>query len=128
MTNPPERMANRVSEDPFFLAAPLRCYAQSNELDDAALAEQLGCPVGTLTNLRLCRNPKPEPPHFWQEVETIAKRFGLNPDTLANVVRIGQSFLTLQSSATAEHTQDSAGFLLAARDDEEEPSDTDVDT
>ena len=110
-----ERLARRVGEDEFFLAAPLARVADSQQLDDAALAVRLGCDVETLTHLRLCRNPDPQPPHFWQDVERIAGRFQLDADRLAEVVRLGQALL----QAKAQVAKDAPGFLMAAREDEE---------
>lgn len=110
-----ERLAGRVANDPLFLAAALTRYAQSEGLDDPALAAALGCAVATLTPLRLCRMPRPEAPLFRQDVEQIAARFGVMPDLLAEVVRRGQSLLHLQDPANRTRDEP-AGFLLAARD------------
>jgi hypothetical protein len=70
-----------------------------------------------LTHLRLCRNPDPDPPHFWRDVERIADRFGLDPDTLAEVIKLGQALLRAQRPAR-EGMSGSAGYLMAARDGE----------
>src|SRR5438105_4478075 len=37
----------------------------------------------------------PLPPAFWQDVERIAVRFRIDPDTLAEVVRFGQALREL---------------------------------
>ena len=60
MTSPLDRMAQRAEADPFFLASLLALYAGSEQLDDAGLAAALGCPVETLTDVRLCRAPRPQ--------------------------------------------------------------------
>src|SRR5262245_57442928 len=112
MSQPLERLARRVMSDPFFLAAPLACFAQSERLDDRALAERLGCDVSALTALRLCRSPDPRPPGFWTDIEVIAGRFGVNADALAEAVRLGQNLLQMQRAAEVP------GRLLAARDRE----------
>jgi hypothetical protein len=113
MTDHLERLARRAEQDPFFLAAALHAYARSSDADDRALAAQLGCPTGALTRLRLCRTPAPAAPAFWQDVERIAARFGIDPHTLAEVVRRGQSLVQLRS---AEACGGPPAFLLAARE------------
>jgi hypothetical protein len=107
-------LARRVSDAPDFLACALAEYARSERLDDAGLAARLGCPVETLTHLRLCRMPRAEPPHFWQEIEQIAKRFSVPAQVLAEITRRGQSLFHLRQAAGQ---QGASGFLLAARDD-----------
>jgi hypothetical protein len=111
-----DRLARRVMRDPLFLAAPLARYAESQGLGDEALAGTLGCDVGTLVQLRLCRNPDPHPPNFWSDVERIARRFHLDSDILAEVVRFGQGLLAAQCS-NGGNVDETAGYLMAARDD-----------
>ena len=113
-----KRLAKRVTDDPFFLASVLDAYAKSEQMDDSQLASRLGCSVASLTHLRLCRNPKPEPPHFWQDVQAISSRFHANADALAEVVRHGQNLLSPAATDTAA-AERSAGFFMAARDDDE---------
>jgi hypothetical protein len=122
MSIPLERLARRVRSDPFFLAAPLARYAESHQLDDGALAAHLGCGGDALTHLRLCRNPEPMPPHFWNDVERIAARFHLDPDRLAEVVRFGQALLQMRPPADVP-VHPAPGYLMAAREEsDEEPS------
>jgi hypothetical protein len=112
---PLDRLARRVLNDPFFLAAALTAFAESEGLDDAGLAARLGCELSVLTNLRLCRMPCPEAPQFWQDVEQIAERFGVDAETLAEMVRRGQGLRRFREAAQ--------GTLWAARDRQEgEPS------
>ncbi len=108
-------LAQRVDDAPDFLAFALAEYARGERLDDAGLAGRLGCPVETLTHLRLCRMPREQPPFFWKDVEQIAERFGLQPDDLAGIVRRGLSLFHLRHHP-ADQRQPS-GFLMAARDD-----------
>ncbi len=78
-----KHLANRVEADPYFLAHRLAEYALAQGgLSDVGLAARLGCPVETLVNLRLCRVPRND-----ADVLTIARRFGLDPATLAEVLR-----------------------------------------
>jgi hypothetical protein len=118
-----ERLARRVASDPFFLASALARYAESEEPDDAALAEKLGCAMPVLTRLRLCRVPRPEAPFFWQDVERIATRFALDSHTLAEIVRRGQVLQSLQQTA-AKRPDNAKGLFLAARDGVPDPDDT----
>lgn len=113
-----EHLAARLADAPDFLARALAEYARSERLDDAGLAARLGCPADTLTHLRLCRMPRAEPPHFWQDVERIAGRFAVGADLLAEVVRRGQSLCHLR--APAGGAAQAEGYFMAARDDARE--------
>lgn len=115
MSTPLERLARRVQPDPFFLAAPLARYAESQQLDDHALAARLGCDGDVLTHLRLCRNPEPLPPHFWKDVERVAARFHLDPDRLAEIVRFGQALLSARPPEGSA-ANPASGYLMAARE------------
>ncbi len=116
MNTPLARLAQRVQADPFFLASVLAPYAESQRLDDDGLAARLGCDGDTLTHLRLCRNPDPLPPHFWNDVERIAARFHLDPDRLAEIARFGQALLQARPPADAAVIP-GTGYLMAARED-----------
>ena len=118
MSAPLERLARRVGSDTFFLAAPLARYAASEQLDDDALSVRLGCDRATLTHLRLCRNPDPMPPHFWNDVEQIAIRFHLDPDRLAEIARFGQALLQSRPSEDSPVIP-APGYLMAAREETE---------
>ena len=111
-----ERLARRVADDPFFLASALAAYAFSERLDEPALAARLGCPLGELARLRLCRMPRPQPPLFGQDLDQIAARFALVPDVLAEVVRRGQSLLHMANPGAKRGEVASGSLLLAARD------------
>lgn len=105
-----EHLANRVSDDPMFLASALEAYGRSEGIDDGTLAKKLGCPKDVLPLLRLCRIPRAEAPEFFQDVARIAEHFKVNADVLAEVVRRGQVLMKMRGSTT------STGALLAARD------------
>jgi hypothetical protein len=115
-----QRLAKRVTGDPMFLAAALHPFAKSEGLNDGSLAARLGCSVEVLPQLHLCLMPRPEAPHFWQDIEQIATRFALKPEHLARVVRRGQSLLRLQETRPGIGP---AGSLLAARDRPVPPDD-----
>ena len=107
-------LARRVSDDPFFLASVLTVYAESEAMDDEQLAAQLGCSTETLTPLRLCRRPRPDPPEFRQDVELIATRFSVRADVLATAVRRADAVTALRRGG-----EGSQGTLMAARDRQE---------
>ena len=108
-----DRLANRVSDDPQFLAYALGLFAESEQLDDDALAVRLACSRENLTMLRLCRTPSPEPTAFGRDVDQIAARFGASAGALAEVVRRGHVLAKFRAAAVQDR-----GTLLAARDDE----------
>jgi hypothetical protein len=58
MTSRIDALARRLDKDEFFLASVLRIYALSEQLDEHGLADRLGCELGTLHLLRLCRRPR----------------------------------------------------------------------
>lgn len=108
-----DELARRVQDDPFFLAAALLAYTQSEGMDDTALAARLGCPVEALSPLRLCRRPHAEPPRFRDDVARIAARFGLDADCLSEVLRRADAL-----DAMRRGDAPARGTLLAARDRE----------
>jgi hypothetical protein len=111
------RAAERAAGREFFLASALLPYAEVEQLDDAALAERLGCEQGDLPKLLLCRRPRREAPNFRADVERIAEAFGLEPGRLAEVVRAADALRALREGGAAQ----AGGWLAAARDREPEP-------
>jgi hypothetical protein len=122
MTDPLAKLAARVGDDTFFLAAPLAVYAGTEGLDDVGLANALGIAVGRLPELKLCRPPRPEPEAFWPDVQQIADHFGIDVTRLADVVRRGQIVIRFRQRPAA--SADGKGTLLAARDAEPTPPKT----
>ncbi len=118
MTDPLRALAARADHEPFFLASLLAACARADGLDDAALAARLGCAPGDLTMIRLCRAPRTDPREFWDDVNAVAERFGLEPQRLAEVVKHGRVALTFRAAGA-----EGRGSLLAARDHDEEPPD-----
>jgi hypothetical protein len=83
------RLAERASRDPWFLGHALAAYQQKHGLDDAALARELGAnDTAVVVALRLCRRPGAAEPNWTMEedVEEIARRFGINPAALARII------------------------------------------
>ena len=120
MTERLDYLARRVGQDSFFLASALALYARSERLDEQGLARALGCPPATLTMLRLCRRPRPEPAAFREDIERIATRFGIDAGALARIVRRADALEGLRAAGSAGVERDDAGLLMAARDREDE--------
>ena len=97
-------LAQRLADAPDFLASALAEFARSEKLDDASLAQHLGCTIETLTLLRLCRMPREQRPFFVPDIETVAARFGIAAEILFDVVRRGQTLMHLRNRG-AEHQQ-----------------------
>lgn len=117
-------LARRVGEDPFFLASAFAEYARGMGLDDAGLANLLGCTVAILPHLRLCRRPGGEAAAFREDVARIADRFGVDRAVLAQIVRWADAVAELRAASAADAAREGRGVLLAARDrggDDDEP-------
>src|SRR6516162_1983207 len=103
MAEPLEHLAQRLEDDPFFLACPLRLFAASAHLSEEKLAERLGCPVRMLALLRLCRAPKAEGRRFQKDIARIAGTYGVSAEALTDAVRRGQAIWQMRQS-TARST------------------------
>jgi hypothetical protein len=113
MADPLESLARRAGRERFFLASVLAAYARTEGLDDAGLAEAVGCPLETLLHLRLCRAPRDDSGGFREDIDRISSGFGLDPDRLAAVVKRGRV------AARFEQQSPGGSWLMAARDREE---------
>lgn len=113
MTTHLKNFAKRLEDDQFFLACPLRLYAQTEGLDDNQLAASLGCEPDVLLCLRLCRAPAADAT-FQRDIETIVNRFGVRREALIEAVRRGQVISQMRGDTPSQQ-----GFLMAARDAEE---------
>jgi hypothetical protein len=111
MNNEISRLAERVTGDPFFLASALQDYARSEELNDEALAQLLGCSQETLALLRLCRRPRSEAVSLQMDIDRIVTRFNVQGNIIAEVVRRANVIEALRRAATQ-----TPGLLMAARD------------
>jgi hypothetical protein len=111
MVNHLENMARRLEGDPFFLACPLKLYAESEGLDEEALAISLKCSEESLLQVRLCRTPVAEAKTFHQDVQRIAIKFSVDADALALAVRRGQAIAHMRAGRVPNR-----GSVIAARD------------
>ena len=107
-----ELAARRARDREFYLASALREYQTLRQIDDATLAKQLGCDLGTLDQVRLCRRPGPESHTFRTEVQAIAQRFGVTALALVQVLREVSSLEAMRSAEESE----TPAVLIAARD------------
>lgn len=99
------------------MASLLAVYKKQEELDDQQVAELLECDAETLFHLALCERPR-SAPDFWGDVEQIASHLHIDPDLLANFIRLAESI-------EERRTEQNRTYLLAARDsDEEQETDT----
>lgn len=108
------RAGRRAGGRPFFLASALLAYARAERLDDAALADHLGCAPGDLPALFLCRRPAAAT--FRADVERIAERFHLDAVRLAEAIRLAEGLGALGKAA---QQAGSTHLLRAARDREQ---------
>jgi hypothetical protein len=86
---PLQALAARLSLDPSYLGHTLSTYQKRHGMDDAALADFLGChDVAVLTVLRCCRRPGVSAPYRLaaQDVKDLAARFGLDEPALWEVI------------------------------------------
>jgi hypothetical protein len=116
MSTPLERLARKAEDRPFFLAWALAEFCRARDLDDARLADLLGCPVTVLPQLRLCRTPAEDPPGFRRDLAEIGAAFGIHVPALAEAVKLARALVAMRGGT--------GGRLLAARDAEppaEEP-------
>lgn len=104
-----EALARRLEGDPFFLACPLRLFANSEGLAEEELAARLGCSKETLVLLRLCRAPDSD--EFRKDVDQIAARFAVNREALVEAIRRGQAIHHMSNNV-----ESGLGTLMAARD------------
>ena len=109
-------LAGRVATDPLFMACALAEFARSEGLDDAGLASRFGLTADQQMRLKLCGAPRSS--IFNEDVAAIAGRFGLDPNSLASAVTLGQALARVRAKTPAG---DRGGFLLAARDDDRPP-------
>ena len=84
-----EHMAQRVANDPLFLASVLAEYARSEGLDDDGVAAKLGCTREELSRLRLCGVPLPDPERFRTGLALIAECMRIDVDALTTAVYQG---------------------------------------
>ena len=68
--------AQQAISHAFLMAQPLASYRDRHGLDDATLAQHLGCSVPSLHGLALCQRPRPSTPTYRAEVQALAAYIG----------------------------------------------------
>ncbi|MFQ3649150.1 MAG: hypothetical protein SNJ75_02365 [Gemmataceae bacterium] len=122
MSDPLVLMAERARQEPYFFGHLLERYAQSEGLDDAALAARLGIAPQALLLLRLAGCPATEPARRRQDIQILADAHGIDPQILMCVVKHALALKHLQTLAPRSDFAREPGYLLAARDAEPHPS------
>src|SRR6267143_461408 len=106
--------ARRSAERSWSLGMLLKEYAAIEGLNEAQLANTLGCDIGVLDWLSLCRCPSMS--KFEDDIQLICARFNLEPGKLAHVVRSVQVLKDMRERSSVAGQE---RFLLAARDRDE---------
>jgi hypothetical protein len=119
--------ASHAANRPHLFASVLTRYADLNNLDDDGLRAEIGCDARTLTRLRLCLRPDPDPGAFSLDIQRIAETLGLNATVLAQIVReVEATDAFTRSPGQSPFSSTPGGMLKAARDhDEAQPTSRD---
>jgi hypothetical protein len=79
------RLVARAAQRPGFLAGVLLPYARAQGWDEADLAAELGCSLGSLPRLLLCHRPQALSGET--DVATVAEAYGADPRALLRTLR-----------------------------------------
>lgn len=101
----------------FFLGSVLQSVAARDALSDEVLASRLGCSAENLARLRLCRAPSYDGPKFIDEIRRIAEYCSVDFPSLLALVK--DSYIS-ESISDASSPESSSGWLMAARDREQQ--------
>ena len=107
------RAAMRARSEPTLLGATLDGYQVRRGLDDAELAEELGCDELQLARLMLCRPPRDA--QFAVDLAQITGRIGLDPLALTRVLRLAAALESLAAAPARDE-----GLRAARRADEDD--------
>jgi len=80
-------LAADAERRPAFLASTFAAYRRLDQVDDAALARELGLDAEGLARLALCRRPREEEGLFREDLTRIARFSGCDAAVLARIVR-----------------------------------------
>jgi hypothetical protein len=108
------RLARQARERQTLLAGLLFAYQEQEGLDEPGLAAFLGCDVGALARLALCRRLRAQTPFFRADIERVAQFVGANPLQLVKLIRAVETRAAFQQA-----TDVPSPLLLAARDHED---------
>jgi len=110
--------ARKAAQNRFFLAEYLNEFNIIRGMTEEELAQFLGCSLGLLPKLALCRRPDPDSPRFRSDVERIATAFDIQPGRLVQLIREVDTLKAL-ADARAKRQEVPDGLLAVARDDED---------
>ncbi|MCZ2342973.1 MAG: hypothetical protein LC104_14460 [Bacteroidales bacterium] len=103
----------------------LQRHCETERLTITTLAVKLGTPEAALAPLALCRSPHPET--FAEDVQAVASHCGVNPATLANLLRQEQTLTAWAATTNPEPSAQPANWLIAAHDADQLPPGSDDD-
>jgi hypothetical protein len=107
-----DRLVALACRDPLFLGCAMADYQLTHDLDASGLAAWLGCSLGALSRLSLCRMPDDHSGRFTDDILKIARFASCNPDRLLQLLR---EVLVLRGLGRGV-PESRAGLLAAARD------------
>jgi hypothetical protein len=110
------RAAARAAKRREYLGWVLDRYVDLEGLRKPELAKRLNLAAVQFARLALCLRPRQQT--FASDVEAICREFSLEPQYLAEVVRMVESVDTMSISVTASTD---SGVLMAARSREKKP-------
>ena len=119
--------ARRARGRESFIASDLAAYQERHQLDEARLADWLGGATWALTNLALCRRPQADASTFRADVERIAVHVGVRGERLARLLRETDAIAALRAAPADASAPTEHGFLMAARDRQEDQDGDDHD-
>lgn len=112
--------ARRARGRESFIASDLAAYQERHRLDESQLADWLGGAMRALTNLALCRRPQADASTFRADVERIALHVGVRGERLARLLRETEAIAALRAAPVDASAPSEHGFLMAARDRQED--------
>jgi hypothetical protein len=108
------RAARAAERRPAFLASVFATYRAVEQIDEHGLARILNIPPEQVCGLALCLRPRAEV--FREDVQRIAERFHVDPQTLAGIIRHVEAIEAIQAAGMGK-----GQIAAAARDAEESP-------
>src|SRR5262249_36762132 len=106
-------LAERLRDNPQFMAHALDVYQRRARLSDAEMARALGATPEMLLRLALCRRPASDAPDFAEQARELADYTLIDEARLARVIREANSLI--ESSPNAGRLGSFAGAMAAIR-------------
>jgi hypothetical protein len=104
------RAATRTATRPEFLGWVLDRFVHLEDLSNAELAKRLTLNSVDFARLALCLRPRDQ--HFESDIREICRKFSIESQPLAEVIRLVDSVHTMASTMTVSSKP---GILMAAR-------------